>query len=74
VRAKREGWQGTTLLQVQVQPTGRPSAVKVQKSSGRDVLDEAALEAVSMWTFVPATQGGAPVAGYVTVPIVFRLQ
>jgi protein TonB len=73
-RAKREGWQGTTLLRVQVQPNGRPGAVKVQRSSGRDVLDEAALDAVKKWTFVPATQGGNPVGGYVTVPIVFRLQ
>jgi protein TonB len=73
-RAKREGWQGTTLLRVQVQANGRPGAVKVQRSSGRDVLDEAALDAVKKWTFVPATQGGNPVGGYVTVPIVFRLQ
>ena len=73
-RAKREGWQGTTLLRVQVLPSGRPGSVKVQRSSGRDVLDEAALEAVHKWMFVPASQGGNAVAGYVTVPIVFRLQ
>ncbi|HVW29596.1 MAG TPA: energy transducer TonB [Polyangiaceae bacterium] len=74
VRAKREGWQGTTVLRVLVQSNGKPGAVRIQKSSGRDLLDDAALEAVQKWTFVPATQGGAPVAGYVTVPIVFRLQ
>ena len=73
-RAKREGLEGTTLLRVAVQASGKPGAVKVQKSSGHEVLDEAAVEAVSKWTFVPATQGGDPVAGSVTVPIVFRLQ
>jgi protein TonB len=73
-RAKREGWEGTTLLRVQVQPSGKPGAIKVQKSSGREILDEAASEAVKKWTFAPATQGGKPVGGWVTVPIVFRLQ
>jgi protein TonB len=73
-RAKREGWEGTTVLRVQVQPSGKPGAIKIQKSSGRDVLDEAANEAVKKWTFSPATQGGKPIAGWVTVPIVFRLQ
>jgi periplasmic protein TonB len=72
--ARRQGWEGTTLLRVQVSQTGRPGLVQVQRSSGRSALDDAALEAVRRWSFVPATQGGAPVAGWVTVPIVFRLQ
>jgi protein TonB len=38
------------------------------------VLDEAAIEAVKGWSFVPATQGGVAVAGWVNVPLVFRLQ
>lgn len=73
-RAKREGWQGTTLLRVSVQASGKPGAIGVQKSSGHPVLDEAAVEAVTRWTFVPATRGGERIAGTVTVPIVFRLQ
>jgi protein TonB len=73
-QAKREGWEGTTLLRVSVQPSGKPGAVKLQKSSGHDVLDEAAIAAVEKWTFTPATQGGTPIGGSVTVPIVFRLQ
>ena len=73
-QAKREGWEGTTLLRVVVQPSGKPGAVRLQKSSGHDVLDEAAIAAVEKWTFAPATQGGAAIAGAVTVPIVFRLQ
>lgn len=73
-RARREGWEGTTLLRVLVQPSGKPSTIQVQKSSGREILDEAAANAVKKWTFVPATQGGKPIAGWVTVPIVFRLQ
>jgi protein TonB len=73
-RAKREGWQGTTLLRILVQASGKPGSVKINQSSGHELLDEAAVDAVSKWSFVPATQGGTPVAGFVTVPIVFRLQ
>jgi periplasmic protein TonB len=72
--AKREHWEGTTLLRVLVEPSGKASATKVAQSSGHDLLDEAATEAVLSWTFVPATQGGKSVAGYVMVPIIFRLQ
>lgn len=73
-RAQREGWEGTTLLRVQVSPLGKPGTIQVQTSSGRTVLDEAAIEAVKHWTFIPATQGGSPISGWVTVPIVFKLQ
>ncbi len=72
--ARREGWHGTTTLRVQVGENGRPRSVQIQRSSGREVLDNAATEAVKKWTFAPATQGGQPVAGWVTVPIVFQLQ
>ena len=72
--ARRQGWEGTTLLRVQVGPNGRALAIQVQRSSGRGTLDDAAKTAVQRWSFVPATQGNNPVAGWVTVPIVFRLQ
>ncbi len=72
--AKREGWQGLVKLRVRVLPTGWAEAVNVESSSGRSILDDAAIEAVKAWTFVPATQAGQPVAGWVTVPIDFRLQ
>lgn len=72
--ARRQGWEGTTTLRVQVGENGRARAIQIQRSSGRDVLDEAATDAVKSWTFAPATQGGRPVTGWVTVPIVFKLQ
>jgi periplasmic protein TonB len=72
--AQREGWQGLAVLRVRVLADGRPAGATVQKSAGHGVLDDAAIEAVKGWTFVPATQGGQPIAGWVTVPIDFRLQ
>lgn len=72
--ARRQGWEGTSMLRVQVGANGRPTSIQVQRSSGHEVLDNAATDAVKSWTFAPATQGGQPVAGWVTVPIVFKLQ
>jgi protein TonB len=72
--AQRRGWQGDVLLRVRVSPDGRAAGAVVQRSSGYDLLDQAAVEAVRSWVFVPARQGGVAVAGFVSVPIVFRLQ
>jgi protein TonB len=72
--ARKQGWQGRVLLKVHVLPSGRADSVQVQTSSGRSTLDEAAVAAVKNWTFEPAKQGGAPLAGWVTVPIDFRLE
>jgi len=72
--ALRRGWEGQVLLRVRVSPDGRPTTVTVVSSSGRDVLDQAATDAVRGWTFVPARQGSEAIAGWVNVPIVFHLQ
>lgn len=72
--AMRRGWEGSVLLRVHVLGTGKPSEVQIQKSSGRDQLDEAALAAVKRWSFVPAKQGDTPVDGWVSVPIDFKLK
>ncbi len=61
------------LLRVHVTPAGTPDAVEVRTSSGSLRLDNAALEAVRRWRFVPARQGEATVAAWVLVPISFTL-
>lgn len=72
--AMRRGWEGTVLLRVQVMASGQPGEIQIQKSSGRTQLDEAALAAVKHWSFVPAKQGDVPQAGWVSVPIDFKLK
>jgi len=72
--ARSRGWEGEVLLKVRVAATGRAEAVAVKRSSGRSLLDDAAKEAVKGWTFVPATQGGVAIPGWVEVPLVFKLQ
>ncbi|GAB5341510.1 energy transducer TonB [Pseudomonas fluorescens] len=71
--AQRRGWEGTVLLRVHVLASGKPGEVQVQKSSGRQQLDDAALAAVKRWSFVPAKQGDVAQDGWVSVPIDFKI-
>ncbi len=71
--ARRRGWEGTVVLRVHVRATGVPSEIQVQQSSGRDVLDAAAAQAVRRWTFVPAKRGDLAEDGWVSVPVGFSL-
>jgi len=71
--ARRMGIQGTVMLKVLVSKDGFSLKVQVAQSSGADVLDEAAAEAVKKWRFVPARRGDIPVDEWVQVPIAFHL-
>lgn len=72
--AKSRGWQGKVLLRVKVSAQGLSDAVEVEQSSGHEILDESAIEAVKNWRFIPAKRGETPVASSVIVPIVFTLR
>jgi protein TonB len=64
---------GTVLLSVEISAGGRPDSVKIEKSSGYERLDRAAVEAVRRWRFKPATREGQPVAARVNIPVQFKL-
>ncbi|MDD2762087.1 MAG: energy transducer TonB [Methylomonas sp.] len=72
--AKSRGWQGKVLLRVKVSAAGTSDSVTVEQSSGHEILDESAMEAVQKWRFIPAKRGETPVASSVIVPIVFTLR
>lgn len=72
--AKSRGWQGKVLLRVKVSAQGLSDDVTVEQSSGHEILDESAVEAVRKWRFIPAKRGETPVASSVIVPIVFTLR
>ena len=65
--------QGTVILTVLVGVDGRAREVAVKSSSGFELLDRTAREAVLGWSFVPGKRNGAPVEMSVDVPIPFRL-
>lgn len=71
--AQDQGWEGRVLLRVHVLANGKPDSVDISTSSGRKMLDAAALAAVRRWSFVPAKRGDEAVDGWVNVPIDFKL-
>lgn len=72
--SRRGGEQGKVVLRVQVAADGLPTEVQLHAGSGYARLDNAALDAVRRWKFVPARLGSEPVAASVLVPIVFSLK
>lgn len=72
--AKRRNIEGTVMLGVQVSESGQAAHISIHKSSGSELLDFAALEAVSKWRFVPAKINGEAVASSVRVPVIFKLR
>lgn len=73
LRARQRHWQGTVLLKVYVGADGHALKVVIARSSGHEMLDDSALEAVRQWRFVPAKRGDIPEASWATVPIQFEL-
>lgn len=73
VLSRRLGEAGRVVLRVHVSPSGLAEQVEIKASSGFARLDQAALEAVRRWRFVPARAGDAPVSAWVLVPLTFDL-
>jgi len=71
--AVNRGWEGKVLLRVNVSADGLSLSVAVHESSGHESLDEAAVEAVEKWKFIPAKKGDKAVPCTVIVPINFTL-
>jgi protein TonB len=71
--ARRRGIEGMVLLEVEVDAQGLPAKIQIATSSQAEMLDQAAIDAVRNWHFIPAMRGGEPVAGVVRVPVRFRL-
>jgi TonB family protein len=71
--ARKEGCEGTVVLRVLVDEDGRSKSLEVNRSSGFETLDQAALNAVRHWRFSAARYGDHPVESWVNVPIIFRL-
>ena len=72
-KARESGWQGRVVLQLNITPHGRVMTAAIHESSGYSMLDNSAIQAAKNWTFVPAKNGGFPVASTVNIPIQFDL-
>jgi TonB family protein len=71
-QARHARYQGTVVLWLVVDANGEPQNIKVQRSLGMG-LDEEAVKAVRQWRFQPSMKDGQPVAVMINVEINFRL-
>lgn len=72
--SRRSGEEGKVVLRVQVSPQGTAESIDIKTSSGIQRLDEAALNTVRKWKFIPAKRGETAIQSTVLVPIVFKLE
>ena len=71
--AQVNGEEGAVLVSVYVRPNGRATKIRVDRSSGFTDLDNAAVESVLNWRFVPAMHDGDTVSDWTKVNIVYQL-
>ncbi|MFM9885616.1 MAG: energy transducer TonB [Burkholderiales bacterium] len=71
--ARRMRLEGLAVVRALISVEGRVETMKLEKTSGSDLLDDAAQRAVKSWRFVPARLGAETVAHWVDIPIQFRL-
>lgn len=72
--AQRLNQQGTTTVRFTVNTDGSVSDVRVVKSSGHTMLDDAATGCASAWRYRPALEDGQPVAASWTANVQWKLR
>lgn len=73
-RAARDGVSGTVTLALLVGTDGRVAGSRIQNSSGSRDLDKAAVSALSMCKFKPATNGGIAEQAWAQIAYVWTLE
>jgi periplasmic protein TonB len=72
--AVRLNQQGTTTVRFTVNIDGSVSNVQLAKSSGHEMLDEAAIGCAYAWRYRPALEDGRPVAAPWTTNVQWKLR
>ena len=70
--ARKAQFQGTVVLQLVVDVTGKAVDIKIVRPLGLG-LDQKAIEAVEKWKFSPGKKDGKPVPVQATIEVNFRL-
>ncbi len=73
-QARDRGEEGTVGLRLLVGADGATREIRLHRSSGNRLLDEAALAAARRWEIEPASVGGRRADAWVEVPVRFRLE
>lgn len=71
--AKRRGIEGQVMIEVWIDKNGKQVRQSLVKSSGTQVLDKAALDAIKRWQFSSHTVDGQAIAHRVQIPVRFKL-
>ena len=72
--SKRLGEEGKVVLRVLIEADGSASKAEIRSSSGYDRLDQAALQTVLRWRYLPGKRNGVAEAMWFNVPINFVLE
>ncbi len=72
--SKRLGEQGKVIVRVLIGADGTPRKAEIRQSSGFDRLDQAALNTVLKWRYVPGKRAGVAEEMWFNVPINFVLE
>lgn len=71
--SRRMGEQGTVMVRVLINADGRAEQAEIRTSSGHARLDDAALDTVKRWRYVPGKRAGTAEAMWFNVPVRFVL-
>lgn len=72
--ARASNVEGTTVVGLIISVNGNVTSAWVESSSGNNILDQTAVNAVYGWQFVPAKQNGVAVEAQSRVPVSFTLK
>jgi len=71
--AQRRNQEGTVIIRARIVQPGRPDEVRIARSSGHRLLDEAAVRAAAQYQFAAHKIGDQIVAAWVEIPFPFVL-
>jgi TonB family protein len=72
--ALERGIEGTVVLSIYVNESGKSGNIIVKASSGAKELDDSAISAAYKWTFNPAVNNFQVIASWFEVPVSFRIR
>lgn len=70
---RKSGAEGWVLVNLMIDPEGKPYEMAVADSTGNPVFEKAALAQVAKWRFEPATMNGKPIDASSSVKLQFQL-
>ena len=73
-KAVRKGWEGQTVVAAEILPDGSVGRMVLAKTSGHEMLDHAAQEAIKTWKFSAESGKAEAVPQYVDIPVLFKIE